>query len=126
MKTSDNFLAARVDWPVQCVSFESLDGISAEEYLVYKGIISDKQRDRIRISEKDLIANRLRSKKIYIDNNMVICPKHRNSFGIGWYDQSSACHHPDHNQQKRPKPTDCRRTNLFNCWKIEGFPIGGR
>ena len=78
------------------------------------------------ISEKDLIANRLRLKNVFINNNMFICPKHRSSFGIGWHDTSSVCHHPEHNPDLRPKPFDRRRANLIICSNIEKFPIGGR
>ena len=119
-------MLARINWSTECISFESLNEISVEEYLIRRGIISNKQRNDIRISEKDLIANRLRLKNIFIDNGMVICPKHRASFGIGWCDQNSLCHHPEHNPYQPPNPKDCRRANLIICQKIEGFPFGGK
>ena len=119
-------LTTRIDWPNQCTSFQHLNENSVHEYLLRKNIITKRERDTIRISEKDLIANRLRLKNVFIDNNMFICPKHRNSFGIGWHDTRSVCHHPEHNPDQRHKPFDCRRANLDLCSKIEEFSVGGR
>ena len=117
---------ARRDWPTECVSFEYLDSIPAEEYLINKRVMTDDQRIKMILSERKLIANRLQIKGIAINNNMFICPKHRNTFGVGWVDRSNVCHHPAHEGNEHPSPKDCRRANLLLCSQIDGFPIGGR
>ena len=111
---------------MECVSFGSLDSISVEEYLINTHIITDEQRGRIILSERNLLANRLQIKGIAIHNNMFIFSKHRNTFGIGCMDRSNVCHHPDHEIYQHSKPKDCRRANLWICSKIDRFPIGGR
>ena len=100
--------------------------IPVEEYLINKRIITDQQRGRVILSERNLLVNSLQIKGIAIHNNMFICPKHRNTFGIGWLDRSNVCHHPDHAIHKHSKPKDCRRANLLMCSRIDRFPIGGR
>ncbi|CAF4937817.1 unnamed protein product [Rotaria sp. Silwood1] len=116
---------ARRDWPVGCVSFEYLNNISAEEYLIRKGIMLEQQRPYLKLNEKDLIANRLQLKNIPVHNNIRICPKHRNTFGIGWCDRDNVCHHPGHDVQQHLRPSDCRRANIIMCSKIDRFPIEG-
>ena len=100
--------------------------IPVEEYLINKRIVTDQQRGRVILSEMNLLANRLQIKGIAIHNNMFICPKHRNTFGIGWLDRNNFYYHPDHAIRKHPRPKDCRKANLLICSRIDRFSIGGR
>lgn len=120
------FLIDYSDWPSTCVSFSTLRDVDIRSYLKRKNVISKKEEDDVIVNEKNLIANRLRSLNIFIDDSMSICPKHRSSYGINWRDTTSVCHHPDHDPKHRPSARDCRRANLATCSKIEGFPVGGR
>jgi hypothetical protein len=95
-------------------------------YLKRNKVISKKEEDDIIMNEKNLIANRLRSKNIFVDGSTFICPKHRSSFGVDWHSVKSTCHHPDHDPNHRSFASDCRRAALTTCSKIEGFPVGGR
>ncbi|CAF4644366.1 unnamed protein product, partial [Rotaria sp. Silwood2] len=99
VKTADYLGIACRDWPVGCVSFEYLNNISAEELLIRKCIVSEQQRPYLKLSEKDLIANRLQLKNIPVHNNMRICPQHRNTFGMGWCDRDNVCNYPGHDLQ---------------------------
>ncbi len=120
------FLQDYSDWSPACVSFSQLEGIDIRSYLRRKKVIAKIEEDNLIINERNLIANRLRSKEIYIDDAMSICPKHRSSYGIDWYDSKSTCHHHDHDSEYHYSSRDCRRVNLATCFKIEGFPVGGR
>ena len=95
-------------------------------YLKRAHVIRKKEEDDSIMNEKNLIANRLRSKNILIDDSMFICPKHRSSFGVDWYSARSKCHHPEHDSTQPSNAADCRPATLTHCLKIEGFPIGGR
>jgi hypothetical protein len=108
------------------VSFSLLSGIDIRSYLKRKNVISKIGEDNLIENEKNLIGNRLRSKNVFIDDSMVICPKHRSSFGIDWFDSKTKCHHPDHDPKRRCSTKDCRHARLSICSKIEGFPVGGR
>jgi hypothetical protein len=78
------------------------------------------------VNERNLIANRLRLNDIFIDDSMLICPKHRSSFGIDWAPTKDKCYHPDHDPKRRPSKFDLRRAPLKLCSKFEGFPVGGK
>ena len=78
------------------------------------------------MNEKKLIANRLRSKNVLVDDSMFICPKQRSSFGIDWDCVKSKCPHLDHEPGLHSSASDCRQTTLATCLKIEEFPVGGR
>ncbi|CAF3865475.1 unnamed protein product [Rotaria magnacalcarata] len=114
------------DWPLTCVKFSALRAIDVRSYLKNKKIISHKEEDDFIINERNLIANRLKPSNILIDDSMSICPKHRSSYGIDWYDVRSTCRHPDHDSKAKSSARDCRRANINICSKIEGFPVGGR
>lgn len=103
-----------------------LSGSDIRSYLKRNNVIHRKEDDSIIVNEKNLIANRLRSKNIIIDDSMHICPKHRSSFGIDWHSVKSKCHHPDHDPSQRQSASDCRQASLNVCLRIEGFPLGGR
>jgi hypothetical protein len=47
------------------------------------------EEDDLIVNERNLIANRLHSKGIFIYDSMAICPKHGSSHGIDWYDSES-------------------------------------
>ena len=113
-------------WSKECVTFAHLSEFDIRPYLKQSGIISKKEDDNIVMNEKNLVANRLLRKNILVDDSMRICPKHRASFGIDWFNKRTTCHHPEHNTSNRSALKDCRRANLATCLKIEGFPIGGR
>jgi len=103
-----------------------LKGIDIRSYLKRNGVISKTEEDSFIMNERNLIANRLRSKGIFIDDSMAICPKHRSEFRIDWKDSKSKCHHPDHDSKHHSFFIPCRRANLATCSKIKGFPVGGR
>lgn len=113
-------------WSQECVTFAHLSGYDIRSYLKHNGIISKKEDDNIVVNEKNLVANRLLRKNILVTDSMPICPKHRASFGIDWFNKKTTCHHPEHNTSNRSALKDCRRAHLATCLKIEGFPIGGR
>ncbi len=106
--------------------FDLLKGIDIRPYLIRKKIISKAEEDDFIINERNLIANRLRSQNVLIDDSMAICPKHRSSYGIDCYDSKSKCHHFDHDSRQHSSGRDFRRANIISCSKIEGFPVGGR
>lgn len=113
-------------WSQGCVTFRYLSELDIRSHLKQNGIISKKEDDSIIMTEKNLIANRLLRKNILADDNMKICPKHRSSFGIDWFNKKTTCHHPEHDAGQSSSVKDCRRVNLSTCLKIEGFPVGGR
>ena len=113
------------DWPFTFVKFSTLRDIDIRSYLKRKKVISKKEDDFI-INERNLIANRLKSKDILIDDSMSICPRYRSSHGVDWCDMKSTCHHPNHDTKRNSSSHDCRRVNINICSKIEGFPVGGR
>ena len=114
------------DWPPICISFSKLGDIDIRSYLKRKKVISKIEEDNLIVNERNLIANRLCSKDIFIDDSMAICPKHRSSYEIDWYDSKSTCHHRDHESEYYYSSRDCRRANITTCSKTEGFPVGGR
>ena len=67
------------DWPRTCISFSKLEGIDIRSYLKRRKVISKIEDDNLIVNERNLIANRLRSKEIFVDDSMAICPKHRSS-----------------------------------------------
>jgi hypothetical protein len=113
-------------WSQGCVTFASLAELDIRSYLKNNQIISKKDDDKIIMNEKNLLANRLLRKNILVEDSMHICPKHRSSFGIDWFNKKTTCHHPDHNSSSSASMNDCRLAKLTTCLKIEGFPIGGR
>ena len=62
-----------------------LSGSDIRSYLKRNNVIRNKEEDDFIMNEKNLIANRLRSKNVLVDDSMFICPKHRSSFGIDWH-----------------------------------------
>ena len=84
------------DWPFTCVKFSALRDIDIRSYLKRKKVISKKEADDFIVNERNLIANRLKSKDMFVDDSMSICPKHRSSYGIDWCDVKFICNHPDH------------------------------
>ena len=126
MLTYISLLIDYPDWPFTCVKFSTLRDIDIRSYLKRKNVISKKEDDDFIINERNLIANRLKSKNILIDDSMSICPKHRSSYGVDWCDMKSTYHHPDHDTKRNSSASDCRRANINICSKIEGFPVGGR
>jgi hypothetical protein len=114
------------DLPSLCISFATLKSIDIRAYLKRKGVISKEEDDNFIMNERNLIANRLHAKDILVDDSMLICPKHRSSFGIDWCDSKPTCHHPDHESRQSFSTSDCRRASIDMCSKIEGFPVGGR
>jgi hypothetical protein len=113
-------------WSRKCVTFAKLSDFDIRSYLKQNGIISKKEDDKNIMNEKNLIANRLLRKNILVDDSMRVCPKHRSSFGIDWFNKNTKCHHPDHDSNNSVPIKDCRRAKLITCLQIEGFPIGGR
>lgn len=109
-----------------CVSFAELRENPVTDHLRSLGVLKKSEGDPSALSERDLIANRLKLRNIAVDDAMSICPKHRSSFGVDWFSSTSVCHHPNHNPRQRPKGSDCRRATLRLCNKIDRFPIGGR
>jgi hypothetical protein len=103
-----------------------LNESDVRSYLKRNNVISKKEEDDVIQNERNLIANRLRSKNVYFDDSMSICPKHRSSYSIDWCSAKSTRHHPDHDSNHRSFASDCRRATLATCSKIEGFPVGGR
>jgi len=97
-----------------------------DHYLSAKKVISKIEQDDLIMNEKNLIANRLHLENILVNDSMFICPKHRSSYGIDWYDSKSKCHHFDHDSRQHSSGRDFRRANIISCSKIEGFPVGGR
>ena len=95
-------------------------------YLIRKKVIKRAEEDDFILNERNLIANRLISLNVIIDDSMSICPKHRSSYDIDWYDSKSKCYHPDHDPQQHASRRDVRRANITKCSTIEGFPVGGR
>ena len=89
-------------------------------------VIRKEEEDDIIMNEKNLIANRLHSKNILINNSMFIYPKHCNSFCVDWYCAKARCHHPDHDPSHRSYAPDCHQAAVPTCLKIEGFPVGGK
>jgi len=114
------------DWTTECISFAQLAQRDIRHYLKRLRVITNKEEDSIIMNEKNLIANRLLLKNIFVDDSMSICPKHRSSFGVDWRDVKSRCHHPDHDSKHRQQVSDCRRASLAMCSKIQSFPVGGR
>jgi len=114
------------DWTNECISFRQFAQRDVLDHLKRLGVIGKKEEDTTIRNEKNLIANRLRLRNIQVDDSMSICPKHRSSFVVDWYDSKSTCHHPDHDPKHRPKATDCRRATLVLSSKIPVFPVGGR
>ena len=112
-------------WSSQCVTFATLSEYDIKSYLKCNRIIAKEKDDNIIINEKNLIANRLMRKNILVNDAMLICPKHRSSFGIDWIDRKSTCYHPDHDPNSNVSIADCRRANLNTCLRVEGFPIDG-
>ncbi|CAF4577001.1 unnamed protein product, partial [Rotaria socialis] len=83
-------------WKSQCYKFETLVNIDIRKYLKHLGVVKKSMDDNTIVNERNLIANRLLGKKIYL---LTI---------------------------RRTSTSDCRRANLEMCSRIEGFPIGGR
>ena len=113
-------------WSQGCVSFASLAELDIRSYLKNNQIISKKDDDKIIMNEKNLLANRLLRKEILVQDSMHICPKHRSSFGIDWFNKKTTCHHPEHDSSSSASMKDCRVAKLASSLKIEEFPIGGR
>ncbi|CAF4477288.1 unnamed protein product, partial [Didymodactylos carnosus] len=65
----------------------------------WTGVVKKPEDDDVIMNEKNLILNRLSKYNLLIDNSMEICPKHRNTYGVGWNDQTT-CHHPRHDPKK--------------------------
>ncbi len=86
-----------------------------------KWVISKKEDGDSMINEKDLIANRSKSKDIVIDDSMPICPKHSCSYGMDWYDVKSTCHLPDYDTGTKSSSRDSRFANINICREIEIF-----
>ena len=126
MIKSITFFIGCYDWPLECISFADLTQRDIRPYLNHVRVISIIEEDNIIINEKTLIANRLLSKNILVDDSMGICPKHRSSFGIHWYDVASLCSHSDHTSKQHSSTANCRRAKLPIYSRIDGFPIGGR
>ncbi len=114
------------NWSPICIRFSLLKDIDIRPYLIRKKVISKTEEDDFIVNERNLIANRLLSLNVLIDDSMAICPKHRSSYGIDWYDSKSKCHHPDHDSRQHSSGRDLRPANIISCSKIEGFPVGGR
>ncbi|CAF1008105.1 unnamed protein product [Didymodactylos carnosus] len=94
--------------------------LSAHEETSPKHVDDD---DKI-MNERNLIANRLERLNIIVDDATSICPKHRSSFGIVWF-QSKQCYHPDYDPKRPAHSTDCRPASLDVSSRIQDFPIGG-
>ena len=103
-----------------------LSGSDIRLYVKRNNVIRDKEEGDFIMNEKELIANRLRSKNVLVHDSMFICPKHRNSFGIDWHCVKSKRHHPDHEPGLHSSTSDCRQATLATCLKIEGLPVGRR
>lgn len=126
MNSSLHFSLDYSGWTSECINFAQLTQRDVDHYLKRLSLIRKTEDDIIIMNEKDLIASRLSAKNIIVDDSMSICPKHRSSFGIDWWDVKSKCHHPDHDSKHHPKASNCRRADLTTCLKIQGFPVGGR
>ncbi|CAF0899738.1 unnamed protein product [Didymodactylos carnosus] len=114
----------RHGWNKDCISVEELEKNDVTGYMSWTGVVKKPEDDDVIMNEKNLILNRLSKYNLLIDNSMEICPKHRNTYGVGWNDQTT-CHHPRHDPKKFAEKSNCRRANLALCCNIEGFPVGG-
>lgn len=113
-------------WSSKCVTFATLSQHDIRPCLKRNRIITKVEDDDIIMNERNLIANRLLRENIFIDDTMSICPKHRSAFGVDWIDRKNRCYHPDHDSNASVSTADCRLVKLSTCFKIEGFPVGGR
>ncbi|CAF0935152.1 unnamed protein product [Didymodactylos carnosus] len=100
------------DWPLGLVKFSSLEQNDIRQYLKHLGAVKhvDDDDDKI-MNERNLITNRLERLNIIADDTTSICPKHRSSLGIGWF-QSKQCYHPDHDPKSPAHSADCRPASL--------------
>ncbi|CAF4781233.1 unnamed protein product, partial [Rotaria sp. Silwood2] len=98
-------------------------------------VISNNQVITTPVLERDLILNRL-YQHVNVDNaDLMICPLHRYTFGIGWRIHDR-CHHSDHSvtfqklnlgqRRRKQSKSKLRIASLSIVEQIVGFPYGGK
>ncbi|CAF0935170.1 unnamed protein product [Didymodactylos carnosus] len=107
--------------PMEAMFLHSLD---QSHFLSLECAVKHVDDDDKIMNEINLITNRLERLNIIADDTTSICPKHRSSLGIGWF-QSKQCYHPDHDPKSPAHSADCRPASLDVSSRIQGFPVSG-
>ncbi|CAF1495880.1 unnamed protein product [Rotaria sp. Silwood1] len=122
--TSQTQQRKNLGWSESLVDFGTLSRIDVTPYLISLGMIQ-KSEDRMIMSEKQLIMNRIAPYTSANRDSSVICLLHRYTYGIHWKENKERGH-PDHPPNRRVPKSDGRRVKLEVAKKIFGFIYGSR